>query len=284
MQVVRKSAGMEYAHAQFEVTDLKRLECAVDGPNGTKTDGEVAEFEGMASTFGNVDRHDDIIEAGAFQGITERNSRGTLRVKMFVGHDSRLIPGVWTQLTQNNDGLFAKGRLLLGTQLGAETYEQLKSGALDSMSVGFRIPKGGATFDTDDEEFLGTRRIQKAELFEISLVAIPANPQAVINDVKDFDSSISERELESLLKNHLGMSRRDARALVTHGIKGLSMRTDDELGAEVGEGDAASDVQEAEAKARAMVDQSMAVLHAIKVATRDSHQIAKGLRTNEQNG
>lgn len=254
-----------YVGASFSIEDMKSD--MVTSPDGSEQ--MQATFSGFASTFGNVDRHDDVIEPGAFSGLSERNSRGALKVKMFAGHDSRMVPGIWTRLTQNDAGLWAEGKLLLGTQIGSECYEQLKSGAIDSLSVGFRIPKGGYWLDEKEDGDM-VRHITKAELMEISLVAIPANPQALISSVKEFDAAMTARELERLLQNRLGMSRREAKALITHGYAGIAMRDDDEHEAEVVNSNAKCDVQEAEAQARKTLQATAAFLSALRELKRNS--------------
>ena len=47
--------------------------------------------------------------------------------------------GVFDEIVEDDHGLVVKGRLALKTQAGQEAYELLKMGALDGLSIGFKI-------------------------------------------------------------------------------------------------------------------------------------------------
>ncbi len=111
------------------------------------------------------------------------------------------------------------GDLLLGVQRGQEAHLLLKAGALDGLSIGFRIPKGGAEINRDT----GIRTITEAELWEVSLVTFPANPKARVSRVKllnDVGQVPTPRELEAALRD-MGFSRRQSRAFLAKGYAGL---------------------------------------------------------------
>ncbi len=111
-----------------------------------QSDGStVGAFEGLASVFGNKDMVGDIVAPGAFRDSI-RSPNG---IKMLWQHDSAQPIGTWRELRETDRGLEAKGHLLLGVQKGNEAHQLLKAGALDGLSIGFRIPKGGAEFDQD---------------------------------------------------------------------------------------------------------------------------------------
>ena len=46
--------------------------------------------------------------------------------------------GIFENVAEDEKGLYVKGKLAMGTQRGRETYELLKLGALDGMSIGFK--------------------------------------------------------------------------------------------------------------------------------------------------
>lgn len=71
----------------------------------------------------------------------------------------------------------------------------------------------------------GVRRIAKADLWEISIVTFPMLPGARIRTVKHRPFAIAPptgRELERWLTQDAGFTRSEARALLRHGLKGLS--------------------------------------------------------------
>lgn len=180
---------------------LRYLACAL--ALDTKAVSETGVFEGYASTFGERDLGGDIVEAGAF--TKSLKARGNAGIKMLADHDSTKRIGVWDAISEDSKGLFVKGRLLLEKQIAKETYIDLKAGALDSMSIGFR---------TKSDSYDGRRRariIKEADLLEISLVPFPMNESARVTGVKSLgELSIEEiREIEATLRTK-GLSQSDA--------------------------------------------------------------------------
>ena len=161
------------------------------------------EFSGYGSIFGNKDLGNDVVVEGAFaKSIARRGAKG---VKMLYQHDAKQPIGVYDEITEDERGLRVKGRLALGTQRGREVYELMKMGAIDGLSIGYRVDAKG--YDYDDK---GKRRYLKSvDLMEISAVTFPMNPKARVQAVKS-DRTI--REWESFLRDEGGLSRNEAKA------------------------------------------------------------------------
>ncbi len=183
----------------------------------TQDDGvEVGVFEGLASTFGNRDMMGDLVEPGAFSAALARP--GT--IKMLWQHDARAPIGVWERIRETAAGLEVKGRLVLEVQQARETLALLKAGAVDALSIGFSVLRGGAEFDRERS----LRRIKAVDLWEISVVTFPANPKALVARIKALEHSATlptEREFERLLMRDAGLSRSQARTVLTAGYKAL---------------------------------------------------------------
>ena len=169
----------------------------------------------MASVFNNTDLVGDVVAPGAFKDSIGEPAK----IKMLWQHDSGQPIGVWKELRESDMGLEVRGNLLLSVQRGQEAHSLLKAGALDGLSIGFRIPKGGSAFDKDS----GIRTITKADLWEVSLVTFPANPKARVSRVKmlnDAGQTPTPREMEAALRD-MGFSRRQSRAFMAKGYSGL---------------------------------------------------------------
>tara|TARA_X000000950_G_scaffold267101_1_gene343271 strand:+ start:2045 stop:3073 length:1029 start_codon:yes stop_codon:yes gene_type:complete len=160
------------------------------------------EFSGYASVFGNVDLGNDIVEKGAFTRSLRR--KGYRKVKMLYQHDVKQPIGVFDMIKEDDNGLFVKGRLAMATQKGKETYELMKMGAIDGLSVGYRVDQKGYHYDDKKKK----RRLKEVDLMEISAVTFPMNPKATIHGVKS-DSSI--REWEHHMRDVCGLSRSEAK-------------------------------------------------------------------------
>ena len=160
-----------------------------------KAIAEDGTFTGYAATFGNEDLGRDVIMAGAFAKSLAARPAG--KVKMLRSHDTSEPIGIWTDLKEDRRGLVAKGKLILETVKGAETYALMKAGALDALSIGYRTVK-----DRIDRA-KGVRFLEEVDLHEISVVVFPMNPKAAISAVKNHDRAVEfarsvERAIEAL--------------------------------------------------------------------------------------
>lgn len=136
-------------------------------------------FDGYASTYGNIDSGGDIVRAGAFDASLRVRPAG--KVKMLLQHDRRDIIGAWESVASDQRGLFVRGKLLLGVQCARDTYERMKAGQLDGMSIGYK------TLEDEYDSIAKVRTIVRAELQEVSIVTFPMNEQATVTGVKSAD-------------------------------------------------------------------------------------------------
>lgn len=178
---------------------MDRLDFAFD----LKAVAESGIFEGYASTFGNRDQGGDIVEAGAF--AKSLKSRGARGIKMLADHDPTKRVGVWTDMQEDEKGLYVKGQLLTEKSIGKDAYIDLKSGALSGLSIG-----GRASLTSQDGR-KRARLIKEWDLYEISLVTFPMNEAATVTAVKELPNMSAEdwREVEAALRMK-GLSRADA--------------------------------------------------------------------------
>ncbi len=158
---------------------------AVDfsAPIEIKLAADTGALVGYASTFGNVDRVGDVCAPGCFAAsLAEHKASGTMPA-MLWSHDIGEPVGVWTEATEDSHGLKIAGRLTTGTQRGAEARALAKDSAL-SLSIGYR---------TNDAEYRdGWRVLKDLTLYEVSLVSIPANPEARISSIKSLGLDADE--------------------------------------------------------------------------------------------
>ncbi|MCB1522114.1 MAG: HK97 family phage prohead protease [Hyphomicrobiaceae bacterium] len=189
--------------AKFTALDLKRV--ADDGT-----------FEGYASVFGREDLGRDVVLRGAFaETIATRGARG---IRMLFQHDPAQPIGVWDAIEEDAKGLFVRGRLTPDVARAREVLALMRAGAIDGLSIGFRALK--ARRDAKS----GIRRIEKVDLWEISVVTFPMLPDARIASVKARPLNgvpPTERQLERWLTRDAGLTRSEARAVLRAGMKGL---------------------------------------------------------------
>jgi uncharacterized protein len=178
-------------------------------------------FEGYASLFNREDMGGDIVLPGAFtQSLATRGAAG---IKLLFQHNPSEPIGVWHRIVEDARGLYARGRLMLDVARGREIHTLMRAGAIDGLSIGFRAVKSRRDRAT------GVRRLEKVDLWEISVVTFPMLPEARVAAVKQrpfAGSTPTAREFERWLTHDAGLTRSQARAVMRHGLKGLS-RTHD---------------------------------------------------------
>lgn len=166
-------------------------------------------FEGYASTFGNVDSYNDIVVPGAFKKSLAANPN----FKVFWQHDSYMPLGVPTSATEDPKGLFIKCKMPKADSFVRDrVIPQMKCGSIDRMSIGYSTVKCSYKSDNGAQQ----RLLEEVKLWEVSLVSIPANDQAVVTAFKsaDLDQIKSLKEVEGFLKD-AGFSAKTAKTIIS---------------------------------------------------------------------
>ena len=178
-------------------------------------------FSGYASLFGRVDLGRDIVERGAF--AKSLRTRGVGGIRMLFQHDPNEPIGVWTEIREDDRGLFVRGRLTADVARARDVLNLMRGGALDGLSIGFRAVKAR------NDSASGVRRILEADLWEISVVTFPMLPGARIETVKSMArhrSLPTTREFERWLVRDAGLARREARTVIVKGFASLLRERD----------------------------------------------------------
>ncbi len=180
-------------------------------------DDKFFNFEGFASTFGNIDLGNDIVQQGAFRDSLKK----TPQVPILWQHGIREPIGKSIHLEEQTKGLFVRGILPKNDSLVRDrVIPQIQVGSIDTMSIGFFTKE----FSFNDDTNIAT--LEKIDLFEISLVTLAMNPQAVITDFKSFGHKDfkSLRDIETFLKKG-GLSNTESKTLISK-IKEFSNQRD----------------------------------------------------------
>lgn len=177
-----------------------------------KNRGDDGTFSGYGSVFGNLDSYGDIVAAGAFdESLKQHKSEGTLPALLWQ-HDPTKPIGVYTEMREDDHGLWVEGKLSLDTQLGKEAHSLLKDGALNGLSIGYVVSK----YEVDEDE--KTFTLTEIDLWEVSLVTFPANERARVEGVKardEISGLASLKACERYLRDVGGFSQRNATAMVS---------------------------------------------------------------------
>jgi HK97 family phage prohead protease len=240
-----KSAIAFQAPSLAEFKLLTQVSAEDGGQDGIGS--EPGSFAGYLARYGNLDDNGDVIAPGAFaQSLSKYNSAGELP-PMFLNHagipwnavttESLLPIGVWTSLTEDQNGMRATGRIdPVDTDLGKRIYAGLRNKSVKGLSIGYMA----RDFVRGTKSGEPRRMISRADLFEGSVVWMPANTLATIDTVKSrslapmlseaFGDAFSEmefdhrnvRHLELLLHKVAGYSRSESKGIIANGFKSLN--------------------------------------------------------------
>ncbi len=166
-------------------------------------------FSGYASVFGGVDSYGDTVMPGAYTNTLADRDRP---IQMRWNHYGPVI-GKWTEIREDEKGLYVEGELTPGHSAAEDVYASLKHGSVTGLSIGYRVVQS-------KEVEAGKRELIEMELVEISPVEAPADNAAHVGSVKSvIDEAKSLKDYERILRD-AGLSRADATALVS-GMKAL---------------------------------------------------------------
>lgn len=214
-------------------------------PIHLKSVSDKGEFTGYASVFDVKDDYGDIVIKGAFaKSLVDWSADGKLP-KMLWQHQVAEPVGVYSKMVEDDRGLYVEGRILVDAgPTERRTYEHLKAGSIDGLSIGYTIPSGGIEYDKGRDAYL----LKQIDLWEVSLVTFAANPEATVEQVKS--ATQSERDFERFLRD-AGLSRSQAKGVVARGFAGLR------------------DLREAETEDRVMkaAEQTLATLRALRAGS-----------------
>jgi HK97 family phage prohead protease len=132
-------------------------------------------IEGYLATYSPDDVGDKILPGAFKKTISDAKASGRT-IKYLFNHDLSQPLGVIEDMAEDGQGLYFKARISK-TKSAQEKYEMAKEGILDSNSIGYRVIQA-------DYEENGLRLLKEIQLYEGSLVTIPANHTAKVTDVK----------------------------------------------------------------------------------------------------
>lgn len=151
----------------------------LDIPLKLKSVSDNGEFEGYGSVFGVKDSYDDVVVPGAFSKSLEAWREKKSLPAMLWQHRMDEPIGIYTDMKEDDVGLYVKGRLLIDDDpLAKRAHAHMKAGSLTGLSIGYMLKDW--EYDRTKEVFL----LKEIDLWEVSPVTFPSNDEARISDVK----------------------------------------------------------------------------------------------------
>ena len=190
-------------------------------PFEIKSSTEKGYFEGYGAVFSNEDAKKDIILPGAFtKSLAEFEKKGETPMMLWNHNDDEPI-GDWVEMKEDSKGLLVKGQLWLGQGItnAERAYKVMTGRGKKGLSIGYRTKEA-------DRDKQGRRLLKQVDLHEVSPVTFPMNSEATVLRVKSATGEIDPRNLERLLRDECGLSAREAKALMSGGMKALQSSED----------------------------------------------------------
>jgi len=148
-----------------------------------KSEGDAGTISGYFSTYDRIpDSYGDVIAKGAFTETIQKRKESGHPFPLCWNHDLNMIIGsVNPEDIKDTD----KGPLMtasfFNSELAQEKREIVKSGVVYQFSFAYDILDAGPT---ELEDGIKANELRKLDLFEVSIVPIPANQNAVMTEVK----------------------------------------------------------------------------------------------------
>ncbi|WP_223808403.1 HK97 family phage prohead protease [Salmonella enterica] len=198
----------------------------LDVPLSLKSVSDSGEFEGYGSVFGVKDSHDDVVMSGAFAASLRAWSDRKALPALLWQHRMDEPIGVYTEMKEDDVGLYVRGRLLIDDDpLAKRAHAHMKAGSLTGLSIGYVLKTGNTT---------GERSLSAERNRPLGSQSgdVPSNDEARISDVKNAlarGEIPEQKKIERVLRD-VGLSRTQAKAFMAGGYSALSLRDAEDVG------------------------------------------------------
>lgn len=177
--------------------------------------------EGYAATFDRIpDAYGDVIKQGAFADTLKAWEQNGKPIPLLYGHsteDPAYNIGKVVEAHEDGKGLYVVAEFDEENEKAQYVRKLVKEGRLWQFSFAYEVLDGGSVELEDGTE---AYELRKMNLFEVSLVQIPANQRAVVTGVKeapaeaveakDAPEPIAENEAAPEMKSGRRNSKADA--------------------------------------------------------------------------
>ena len=188
------------------------------GPDDNLEDGQ---FVAYASVFGNTDSYGDIVEPGAFKRTLAEWAEKGDTIPVLWGHDMHdpfANIGGLTGAEEDEHGLKVTGQLDLDNPTAAQVYRLMKGRRTNRMSFAYSV--------RDSEKKDDGNHLKDLDLYEVSVVQVPANDLAEVLTVKSATDALVKAGRVLSQKNETAL--REARDAIDSVLESLKRDEEDE--------------------------------------------------------
>ena len=157
---------------------------------------ETGMIAGFFSTYDETpDSYGDIIKPGAFTETIKKREESGHPFPLCFNHDFSQVIGAVDKIEDTEKGPYIEAHFL-DTELAQDVRKMLKSGAIYQFSFAYDVL--GWENPSEEQRKAGVWNIlTKLEVFEISVVTVPANQNAVATEVKSVEPETKQGKRNS---------------------------------------------------------------------------------------
>jgi len=196
----------------FKVGDRIELDMSFEAK--TIADAPEGFISGIASAP-STDLYGHRVLAKAFdESIKMKGLSGPRGIKLLAYHDWQKVAGVIGRLQTVGDKLEIDAQLNLNVSYVKDLHEVTKQNGGMNFSVGFRLQEYKFVDEDEEKNDDAWLVVEKGDLMEVSVVPFPAQLEAELTFVKQFDNPATLSEFEkALVAKGLCRSRSEAKKL-----------------------------------------------------------------------
>ena len=146
-----------------------------------KSDEGTGQISGYFSTYDRIpDSYGDVVAPGAFTDTIKAREESGHKFPLCWNHDLDQIIGQVDTIEDTEKGPLMTASFF-NTPLAQEKREIVKSGVVYQFSFAYDVREAAQVTLEDGTK---ANELQKLDLFEVSIVPVPANPRAEVTDIK----------------------------------------------------------------------------------------------------
>lgn len=200
---------------------------------------ETGKIAGFFSTYEKTpDSYGDIIAPGAFTKTIEKRKASGHPFPLCWNHDFSSVIGVVDNVEEKEIGPYIEASFL-DTALAQDVRKMVQSGAVYQFSFAYDVLKSREP-DAEEKSNGVLNVLEEVEVFEVSVVTVPANQNAVVTDIK----GAIEAEIKAGRRNNKS-DEETIKQIISLAQSLLTVKEDDKPEEEGAEEEAKSEVNEA---------------------------------------
>ena len=146
-----------------------------------KSEDDAGTISGYFSTYDRIpDSYGDVVAPGAFTDTIKAREESGHKFPLCWNHDLNQIIGQVDSIEDTEKGPLMTASFF-NTPLAQEKREIVKSGVVYQFSFAYDVREASQVTLEDGTK---ANELQKLDLFEVSIVRVPANPRAEVTDIK----------------------------------------------------------------------------------------------------